>query len=69
MNISIKCEKCSHVFVRDDENDLMLMYDFKEQKITFLCRNKNCGHENVLDFGAWKDKQTKSPLPKIWTGR
>lgn len=65
MRIAIKCEKCGAIFLQDSEDDLTLELDFKEKQLRFLCRNKKCGHDNVLDFSTWQKKQQQSPLPRI----
>ena len=67
MNIAIKCEKCGQIFMQDKEDDLTLEIDFREKRIVFICRNKQCQHENVLDFGDWQKKQKHSPLPRMST--
>lgn len=64
MIIACKCEKCGNIFM-NQEDDLCLEIDFKERKISFLCRNKNCRHENIIDLRTWKDDQGYSPLPPI----
>jgi len=48
-----------------DEDDLCIEIDFKERKMTFICRNKECKHENILDFANWQKQQTHSPLPSM----
>jgi len=63
MQIACKCKKCGHLFVQN-EDDLCLEFDFYEETISYVCRNKNCKHENVLDFKSWKKKQEYSPLPQ-----
>ena len=62
MRIALRCEKCCTIFMQE-EDDLCLEIDFKEQKITFVCRAKGCEHENVLDLSNWRKQQTHSPLP------
>ena len=64
MQIALKCEKCGNIF-KDDEDDMCLEIDFKEKKMTYICRNMKCRHENILDFGNWQKKQKQSPLPLI----
>ena len=51
----------------DDATDLCLEIDFKDQKMTYICHNKDCHFENILDFKDWKKKQLHSPLPRIAT--
>ena len=64
MRIACRCEACGTVFMQE-EDDLCIEIDFKEKKISFICRNKSCKFENVLDIGSWQKRQEKSPLPRI----
>ena len=64
MRIALRCENCGTVFMQE-EDDLCLMIDFKDRKMTFVCRVKNCKHENILDFARWQEQQQHSPLPQI----
>ena len=64
MRIACRCEKCQNLFIQD-EDDICLEFDFAEKNIRFVCRNKNCNHINIFDFGAWKEEQQKSPYPGI----
>jgi len=64
MIIAIRCEMCGNLFM-DKEDDLCLEIDFKEKKMSFICRNNKCKHENILDFATWQKKQKHSPLPQI----
>ena len=67
MKFAIKCEKCGGIFQNDigKEDDGTLEVDFKEKQLRFICRNKQCQHDNVLDFATWQKKQKHSPLPRI----
>lgn len=62
MQIALKCAKCGNIF-KDTEDDMCLEIDFKERKMTYICRNSKCHHENVLDFKNWQEKSKHSPLP------
>lgn len=64
MKIGCRCAKCNTFFMQE-EDDLMIELDFKEMKITFMCRNPKCRHENVFDLTNWKKQQTHSSLPRI----
>jgi len=66
MQIALKCEKCGNIF-KETEEDLCLEIDFKERTISYICRNKNCKYENIIDFKPWQKQQKYSPLPKIAT--
>ena len=66
MRIALRCEKCGTLFMQE-EDDLCLEIDFKLKRISFICRAKNCKHENILDIGAWQEQQQHSPLPRMRT--
>ena len=68
MKIACRCQSCGNIFMQEDD-DLCLEFDFHDRKIRFICRNKNCKHENVLDFEDWQQKQKHSPLPSSFIGR
>lgn len=65
MIIGARCEKCGQIVLNDNKDDTTVFFDYKEQKIIYVCRNKSCEHENVFDFATWKKQQKHSPLPKI----
>ena len=62
MIFACRCAKCNHIFM-NQEDDLCLEFNFKESTISFMCRNKKCNHDNIMDLGVWKDNQKKGPLP------
>ena len=64
MQIVLRCAKCGNIF-KETEEDVCLEVDFKERKMTYICRNSKCRHENILDFSDWQKKQKHSPLPQI----
>lgn len=64
MQIALRCGRCGNIF-KNNEEDVCLEIDFKEQKITYICRNRDCKHENILDLQGWSRKQKHSPLPSI----
>jgi hypothetical protein len=66
MRIAMRCEKCGTLFMQE-EDDLCLEIDFKLKRMSFICRNKNCKHENIFDMGNWQKQQLQSPLPRIRT--
>jgi hypothetical protein len=68
MKMALRCEKCRQIFM-NAEDELMLEIDFLEQKIVFLCHNKSCKHENIIDFKNWQKRQQQSPLPLPVIGR
>jgi len=66
MKIACRCELCGNYFMQDDD-DLCIEFDFKEKKISFICRNPNCKHENIINISDWQKKQKHSPLPRMRT--
>jgi len=49
------------------EDDLCLEIDFRDCKITYICRNETCGHYNEMDLNNWAEKSKNNPLPKMRT--
>ena len=68
MKIACRCAKCGHIFLQG-EDDLCLEFDFKDKKVTFVCRNKKCRNTNIFDFSGWQSFQKHSPLPPTVTTR
>lgn len=68
MQIAVRCEKCGNMFM-NTENDLCIQIDFFDKKISYVCRNKQCNHENICSFANWKETQKKSPLPSMRISR
>jgi len=66
MRIALRCGACGTLFMQE-EDDLCLEFDFKLKRISFICRNKQCKHENILDISEWQEKQIHSPLPRMRT--
>jgi hypothetical protein len=66
MQIAVRCSECGNIF-KQDENDMCLEIDFREKKISYICRNSQCKYENILDLSNWQKQQKHSPLPKIAT--
>jgi hypothetical protein len=66
MQIAVRCEACGNIF-KQDEDDMCLEIDFKEKKISYICRNSQCKHDNIIDLKNWKQQQKQSPLPRIAT--
>lgn len=64
MKIACICAKCGNHFMQE-EDDLCIEFDFRNNNISFICRNKNCKHENIMKIASWKDVQKHSPLPRI----
>jgi len=63
MKMALRCAKCRQIFMTEEE--LCLEIDFYDQKISFICHNKECKHENILDFTSWQKQQKHSALPRI----
>ena len=64
MQIGCRCGNCNNYFLQA-EDDLLLEFDFKEMKISFICRNPKCKQENSFDMSTWKKQQEHSPLPRM----
>ena len=64
MKISFRCKYCGKTFWSDDDT-IFLEFDFKQEEIRFLCPDRDCGKENVLNLKNWKEESKKSPLPSI----
>lgn len=64
MNVSMICGKCGKVHTEDTDGANLLV-DFNTKQISFICQNKKCKHDNILDFNTWKETSKSSPLPRI----
>jgi len=64
MKIAFKCSKCKQTYM-GDEDDMCLEIDFDAQTLSYICHNKECHHENIIEFKSWQKKQLHSPLPRI----
>ena len=49
----------------DEEDNLQISIDFYDKTISYICNNKDCKHDNILDFKSWQKKQQNSPLPAM----
>jgi hypothetical protein len=65
MQISIKCKHCGHQFIFDKEDELALEIDFSAEELRFVCREKGCRKNNVLNFAP---RRLTQPLPGILAG-
>ena len=61
MQIALICEKCGKIYTEESEG-AVLVVDFRLKQMSFICLNKGCKHESILDMRAWKDK-SKEQLP------
>lgn len=68
MRIACTCEKCGTIFMQE-EDDLCLEINFKIKRISFICRNKQCKHDNIFDISGWQERQKASALPTIKIAR
>jgi len=60
-SVSCVCGFCGET---GDEN-ATVVFDFKQQKILFLCGNKKCKKMNEIDLG----QPEPAPYPKLRIGR
>jgi hypothetical protein len=67
MQLALICAYCGKIHTSDniDGKEAVLVVDFKEKKITFICQNTGCRKNNVFSFDNWQDKSKSSPLPRI----
>lgn len=61
MQIALTCEKCGNIYVSDSEG-AVLAINFRLKQLSFICMNKGCKHENIIDLREWKEK-SKERLP------
>ena len=66
MRMALRCEKCRQIFM-DNEDNLQIQIDFYERTISYICNNKDCKYENILDFKSWQKQQKHSALPPMRT--
>jgi len=64
MQIGLICEKCGKVHTEDTDG-ANLVVDFRQRHLSFICQG--CKHDNIFDFGNWKEESKHSPLPQIRT--
>jgi predicted RNA-binding Zn-ribbon protein involved in translation (DUF1610 family) len=64
--IALRCGKCRKLWMQA-EDECQIEFDFHESKITFICPQKDCKHENIMDFKSWQKQQKHSSLPRIGT--
>lgn len=66
MQISCRCKKCGHQFLSDSDQEVALEFDFLEEEVRFVCREKGCKHINIINFAPRRKTQ---PLPGIIASR
>lgn len=64
MRMALRCEKCRQIYM-DEGDALQIQIDFYDKTISYICMNKECRHENTLDFKSWQKQQKNSPLPQM----
>ena len=64
MKIALKCAKCGGIHMSEDD-DLCLEIDFLHNKISYICRSKDCGHMNEMDLRNWSEVSKNNPLPAM----
>jgi hypothetical protein len=63
MQIALRCGKCNHQYLSDNDNDLSLEIDFVKSEIRYIC--KKCRKENVILLV----KRDNGSLPSIGISR
>ena len=61
MQILCRCAHCGHSFTSDQESQVSLEFDFMDQEVRFVCRNKGCKRQNTISFA---NKGKTQPLPQ-----
>lgn len=64
MQISCVCKHCNFHFLNDNESDMCLEFDFREEEVRWVCRK--CKKMNKIGFAAARKTQ---PLPGILAAR
>jgi len=67
MQIALICEKCGKVHNSETNDEATLIVDVRRKYISFICQNKQCKHDNIINLETWQDKAVHSPLPRIRT--
>ena len=60
MQISCKCAHCGHQYLSQSDDDICLEFDFALEEVRFICRNKGCKKQNVINF---EPHRKTAPLP------
>lgn len=64
MQIVLICGYCNKVH-SEETKEGVLVVNFKQKQISFICQNKECRRDNIFSFDNWSDKVKHSPLPGI----
>ena len=62
MQVALTCAKCGKIHT-ENEDGATLVVNFRLKQMTFICMNKSCRHENILDMREWRDRSKDNPLP------
>lgn len=62
MQIALTCGKCGKIHTEENEG-AVLQVNFRLKQMSFICMNKGCKHENILDLREWKEKTLDNALP------
>jgi hypothetical protein len=65
MKLALICEKCGNPHTTENDDEAVLVIDFRKKELSFICQNKTCKHDNVFSMDSWRDRVTTSPLPRI----
>lgn len=64
MQIALICGKCGKIHTEESKEGVLVV-DFKQKQISFICQNKECKADNIFSFNNWADNNKRSPLPSI----
>jgi len=62
MQISCRCKYCGHQALNTSEENIALEFDFLEEVVRFVCRNRDCRKLNTMSFA---NPRKTAPLPSI----
>lgn len=65
MDIAVICAKCGKIHSITEDGSLLV--DFRKKEFSFICQNKQCNHDNIMDFNTFEEKSKRSPLPRMRT--
>lgn len=62
MQIALECAKCGKVGTEDTLGGTLFV-NFRMKQMSYVCMNKACRHENIIDLREYKEKSKDNPLP------
>lgn len=62
MQIALTCAKCGKIHTEETEGGFLAI-NFRLKQLSFICMNKGCRYENIIDLREYKEKSKDNPLP------